>query len=99
VKKKLSILLVLFSLIGTQWVSVGTAFARSNPHSTYVHGYTRSNGIHVKGYHRTIANHTTRDNYSHKGNYNPWTHNYGTRTDTPSQFPQFQYLPQTQITS
>jgi hypothetical protein len=80
-KKKLSILFILASLISVQLLPAGSAFARSNPHSTYVHGYHRSNGTYVKGYHRTVANHTTKDNYSHKGNYNPWTHKYGTRNN------------------
>ncbi|MCM2535025.1 hypothetical protein NDK43_25130 [Neobacillus pocheonensis] len=78
-KKKLLVLFVLASLVSMQWLPTGTAFARSNSHSTYVHGYTRSNGTHVNGYHRTVSNHTKLDNYSHKRNYNPWTHKYGTR--------------------
>jgi hypothetical protein len=79
VKKKLFVLFLLLSLVSTQLLPVGTAFARSNPHSTYVHGYTKQNGTHISGYHRTVANHTKLDNYSHKGNYNPWTHKYGTK--------------------
>ncbi len=39
----------------------------------YVKGYTRSNGTYVEGYHRTSPNSTTSDNYSTKGNVNPYT--------------------------
>jgi hypothetical protein len=83
-KKKLFVLLILLSLISTQWLPAGTAFAKSNPHSTVVHAYTKKNGTHVSSYHRTVANRTTSDNYSHKGNYNPWTHKYGTKLDNSS---------------
>jgi hypothetical protein len=77
-KKRLLVLFVLASLVSMQWLPAEIAFARSNTHSTYVHGYTRHNGTHVKAYHRTVRNYTKLDNYSHKGNYNPWTHKYGT---------------------
>jgi hypothetical protein len=51
----------------------------SSHYSTYVHGYTRRNGRYVAPYHRTVRNHTRRDNYSTKGNYNPWTGKWGTK--------------------
>ena len=47
--------------------------------STYVRGYTRSNGTYVQGYYRTTPNHTRNDNYSTTGNYNPYTGAYGTK--------------------
>ena len=46
----------------------------------YVHGYTKSNGTHVNGYHRSGRNHTKSDNYSTKGNINPYTGKAGTKT-------------------
>lgn len=46
----------------------------------YVHGYTRSNGTYVSGYHRSSANYTKSDNYSTKGNINPYTGKAGTKT-------------------
>lgn len=49
----------------------------SSSSSTYVHGYTKKNGKHVNGYHRTKANGTQRDNYSTDGNVNPWTGKVG----------------------
>lgn len=74
--KKLLVLFFVVGLISVQMIT--PASARSNSNSTYVHGYTKHSGAYIHGYHRTIANHTYRDNYSHKGNYNPWTHKYGT---------------------
>ena len=54
----------------------------SNSHSTSVGGYTKSNGTHVDTYHRTENNSTDKDNYSTKGNYNPWTGASGTKKST-----------------
>ena len=45
----------------------------------YVNGYTRSNGTSVQGYYRSTADSTTSNNYSTKGNYNPYTGQAGTR--------------------
>ena len=39
----------------------------------YVRGHFRSNGTYVRGYHRTNRNHIKLDNYSTKGNINPYT--------------------------
>jgi hypothetical protein len=39
----------------------------------YVHGYTRSNGTHVQPYYRSSPNGTVTDNFSYKGNINPYT--------------------------
>jgi hypothetical protein len=44
-----------------------------NPSSHYTPGYTRQDGTHVNGYHATNPNSTGTDNYSTKGNVNPWT--------------------------
>ncbi len=48
---------------------VGSAEARV----TRVNGYTRSNGTYVAPYYRTSPNSTRFDNYSTRGNYNPYT--------------------------
>ena len=47
--------------------------------STYVSGYTSSNGTYVQGYYRTTPNTTRNDNYSTVGNTNPYTGSYGTK--------------------
>ena len=44
----------------------------------YVGGYTKSNGTYVKGYYRSDANSTVKDNYSYYGNTNPYTGKVGT---------------------
>lgn len=40
---------------------------------THVRGYTRQDGTYVEPYYRTDANSTKYDNYSTKGNTNPYT--------------------------
>lgn len=45
----------------------------------YVNGYTRSDGTYVAGHYRSSPNSTTSDNYSTRGNVNPYTGAVGTR--------------------
>ena len=45
----------------------------------YVQGYTKSDGTYVQGHYRSSPNGTTSDNYSTKGNINPYTGDYGTK--------------------
>jgi hypothetical protein len=45
---------------------------------TYVNSYTRSDGTQVQGHYRSDSNGTVRDNYSYKGNSNPYTGSKGT---------------------
>jgi len=55
----------------------------------YVSGYYRKNGTYVKGYNRSDRNATVRDNYSYKGNTNPYTGKKGTnyyRNDSSSEY-------------
>ena len=47
-------------------------------YAEYVRGYYRSNGTYVQGYNRSDRNATVRDNYSYKGNVNPYTGKTGT---------------------
>jgi hypothetical protein len=47
-------------------------------HDVYVNGYYRSDGTYVQPYYRTRPNSTTLDNYSTKGNVNPYTGQPGT---------------------
>jgi hypothetical protein len=56
----------------------------------YVPGYVRSDGVYVQGHVRSAPNSTTLDNYSTKGNINPYNGKRGTvdpypltRTYTP----------------
>lgn len=73
----------------------GNAFARgsgSGGHSSYkstysygarsdhaVSGYTRSNGTYVKPAHATNPDFTRDNNYTTKGNLNPYTGKFGTK--------------------
>ena len=45
----------------------------------YVNGYMRSNGTYVEGHYQTNPNNTQTDNYSTRGNYNPYTGQEGTQ--------------------
>ena len=47
---------------------------------TWVNGYTRSDGTYVSGHYRSDANSTKSDNWSTKGNVNPYTGEAGTKT-------------------
>ena len=44
-----------------------------------VRGYTRKDGTYVRGYTRSDSNDTRNDNYSTRGNVNPYTGSYGTK--------------------
>lgn len=46
---------------------------QTNPNHKWVSGYTKSNGTYVSGHYRTESNYTNRDNFSTKGNVNPYT--------------------------
>ena len=52
----------------------------SGSHST--RGYTRGNGTYVAPSHATNPNRTQRDNYSARGNLNPYTGKAGTKLIT-----------------
>lgn len=45
----------------------------------YQRGYTKSNGTYVQSHYKTSPNGTNTDNYSTKGNTNPYTGTKGTR--------------------
>lgn len=46
---------------------------------TYVQGYTKKDGTYVQGHYRTQSNDTVDDNYSTRGNTNPYNGNSGTK--------------------
>jgi hypothetical protein len=50
-----------------------------NYNTTMVSGYTRSNGTYVQSHVRTMPNNTNWDNFSTKGNSNPFTGSTGYR--------------------
>ena len=47
----------------------------------HVHGYYKKDGTYVAPYERTSPNGTTSENYSHKGNVNPYTGAPGTKNN------------------
>ncbi|MCX6075695.1 MAG: hypothetical protein NTW78_02265 [Campylobacterales bacterium] len=47
--------------------------------ATHVKGYTKSNGTHVTSHMRSNSNSSKKDNYSTKGNVNPYTGAVGTK--------------------
>ncbi len=54
-------------------VGILVLFVASAGADQYVNGYTKSNGTYVEGYNRSSPNSTKVDNYSSKGNSNPYT--------------------------
>jgi hypothetical protein len=70
---------VLFS-VGT---AATTAEAQSSPKPpVHVKSYTTKKGEQVKAATRSSPNHTQRDNYSAKGNVNPFTGKTGSKKTT-----------------
>jgi len=74
--KKLFSLVIALVLVFTFAVSTVTL---AEAYSYRVRGYTRSSGTYVQPYYRTSPNYTRWDNYSTRGNYNPYSGRYGTR--------------------
>lgn len=73
--------LAIVTMIGISAASAPEALACD----TYVSGYTRSDGTYVSGHYRSCANNSTWDNWSTRGNVNPYTGEAGTRSPyTPS---------------
>lgn len=71
------ILIIIVSLL----FSVLDSFAKGSVH---VRGYTRKNGTYVAPHYRSAPNSTKSDNWSTKGNVNPYTGSRGTKNVTPS---------------
>ena len=70
-KKKLALLLFL---------SCSFVFAEVNPQNHSVKGYVKKDGTYVAPHRQTNPNGTQKDNYSAKGNVNPYTGKVGTKT-------------------
>lgn len=51
----------------------------ANPNSVDVRGYTRKDGTYVQPHKRSSPNSTTYDNWSTRGNINPYTGKMGTK--------------------
>lgn len=55
------------------------SYGSVNPSNHYTSGYMRNNGTYVQPYHATNPNQTRNDNYSTRGNVNPYTGQAGTK--------------------
>ncbi len=63
-------LIIIFTLLSN---------ALSSYSATRVKGYTKKNGTHVAPHQRSDKNSTKSDNWSTKGNVNPYTGKKGTK--------------------
>lgn len=59
-------------------------FAATASAQVRVKGYTKANGTYVAPHYRSAPNNTRSDNYSTRGNYNPYTSKRGTESPWPS---------------
>jgi hypothetical protein len=61
----------------SSYSSSGRSHSYTGDH--YTRGYVRRDGSYVGGYHATNPNGTRNDNYSTRGNINPYTGKWGTK--------------------
>jgi hypothetical protein len=61
-------------------------FAVSATAQVHVRGYVKKDGTYVAPHERTAPNSTTLDNYSTKGNINPYTGKEGTKDPGPEAY-------------
>ena len=73
-------LLVVVLLAGSAFAGRGGHSSSSSSHA--VRGYTKKNGTYVAPHRQTNPDHTQTNNYSTRGNVNPYTGKAGTRTAT-----------------
>jgi hypothetical protein len=64
-------------------LGVGAALAPAGAQQ-YVNGYYKSNGTYVQGYYRSTPDGDPSNNYSTRGNINPYTGQVGTRDPSPA---------------
>jgi hypothetical protein len=64
---------VLTALLFSSYCGLAFAKSDSSGSTTNVNGYTKKDGTYVPPHKRTNPNHTQRDNWSSKPNYNPYT--------------------------
>jgi opacity protein-like surface antigen len=60
-------------------LAIAIAMPAAGSAQVRVRGYTRSDGTYVAPHYRSSPNGTTSDNYSTRGNINPYTGQVGTR--------------------
>ncbi len=62
-------------------LSLVVASFTTHSNATYVQGYYNNNGQYVNGYNKTNPDTYQENNYSYKGNVNPYTGKVGTQHD------------------
>jgi hypothetical protein len=72
--------LLVFGLASLPAAAKGGGHVNGSSHS--VSGHTTKNGTYVKPHRQTNPNGTQKDNYSTKGNVNPYTGKKGTKKAT-----------------
>jgi hypothetical protein len=72
----------LFSLLGFQASAASHGGVSHSGGAVHVGGYTKANGTHVEPHMRSAPDHTTANNWSTKGNVNPYTGKPGTKNPT-----------------
>ena len=77
---KVSIACVCVLFVAPAFAQSGGYGTGSNSSSHGTRGYTKDNGTYVQPYQSTNPNSTQTDNFSTKGNTNPYTGQSGTRT-------------------
>lgn len=69
-----------------------TALASAAAAQVHVNGYTRRDGTYVAPHYRSSPNGSTLDNWSTRGNVNPYTGQYGTREPLLNRPPAYERL-------
>jgi hypothetical protein len=64
---------IIAGIILAAFVSITTLGFASSAYAKTVKGYTTKKGTYVAPYHRTTADSKKSNNYSSKGNINPYT--------------------------
>lgn len=67
-------------LLGVAALALAAGFVLKAAADTYVRGYTRQDGTYVAPHYRSSPNSTPLDNWSTRGNVNPYTGQQGTRS-------------------
>ena len=77
--KKIAILFIAACAVSMGAYAKGSGSARSSSGSHSVSGHTTKNGTLVSPHHATNPDNTKTNNWSHKGNVNPYTGKKGTK--------------------
>jgi len=77
---KVLILGMMLSIFGQPvYARGGRTYSSRGTGNHYVKGHTTKRGAYVKGHRQTNPDHTKMNNWSHKGNLNPYTGKMGTK--------------------